>query len=190
VRFIAIEGLDGSGKDTQAYLLRDYLAARGERVVLRIHPSPDNGFGRLSKRSLAGGGKARRTAATLCYGLDVVRSVLLYCHGDRTVIFVRYTMASAYLPRPLVRPVYRAVSALLPGSDEMFFLDVAPEEALRRVRNRGEAPEMFENLPHMEKVRARALSIAGDWQVVDGNPAPEVVFRSIIARLDGPGKEP
>jgi dTMP kinase len=169
-------------------MLRDYLMARGDKVVLRIHPSVDNLFGRLSKKALAGGGKARRAVATLFYGLDVVRSVLLYCHGGGTVIFVRYTMACAYLPRPLIRPVYAAVNALLPNSGEMFFLDVTPEEALRRVRQRGEAPEMFEDLPHMEKVRARAMLIAGNWKVVDGNPAPEAVFASIVKALDTPAK--
>jgi dTMP kinase len=186
VRLIIIDGLDGSGKDTQAFLLRDCLAAGGERVVLRIHPSPDNGFGRLAKKALTKGGKAQRAAATLFYGLDVIRSVLLYGRGDGTVIFVRYTMACAYLPRPLIRPVYAVVNTLLPKSDEMFFLDVAPEEALRRIRARGEAQEMFETLPHLEKARARAMLIAGNWQVVDGNPAPDVVFGYIMARLSRP----
>jgi dTMP kinase len=180
VRFIVIDGLDGSGKDTQALLLRDYLTAKGEHVVLRIHPSQDNGFGRLSKKALTKGGKLQRILATLFYGLDVVRSVLLYCHGDGTVIFVRYTMACAYLPRPMIKPVYAIVNALLPKSDEMFFLDVRPEEALRRVRLRGEAQEMFETLPHMKKAWSRAMLIAGNWKVVDGNRAPDIVFKSIL----------
>jgi dTMP kinase len=184
VRFIVIDGLDGSGKDTQALLLRDYLKAKGERVVLRIHPSQDNGFGRMSKKALMKGGKVQRILATLFYGFDVVRSVLLYCRGDGTVIFVRYTIACAYLPRPMIKPVYAIVSTLLPKSDEMFFLDVAPEEALRRVRQRGEAQEMFETLPHLEKARARAMLIAGSWTVVDGNPAPDVVFKNLLNGLD------
>jgi dTMP kinase len=185
VRFIVIEGLDGSGKDTQAYLLRDYLTGKGETVVLRIHPSQDNAFGRIAKRALMKGGKVQRIMATLFYGFDVVRSVLLYCRGSGTVIFVRYTMACAYLPRPLIKPVYALVSRVLPKSNEMFFLDVAPEEALRRVKSRGEAEEMFETLPHMEKARARAMVIAREWKVIDGNPAPEQVFQNILQGLTG-----
>ncbi len=77
MRFIVIEGLDGSGKDTQAYLLRDYLTGKGENVVLRIHPSQDNAFGRISKKALMKGGKFQRIVATLFYGFDVVRSVLV-----------------------------------------------------------------------------------------------------------------
>jgi dTMP kinase len=186
MRFIVIDGLDGAGKDTQAFMLKDYLQGKGERVILRIHPSQDNGFGRISKKALMRGGKLQRILATLFYGLDVVRSVLLYCHGKDTVIFVRYTMACAYLPRPLIKPVYTIVNALLPKSDEMLFLDVTPEEALRRVRNRGEAQEMFETLPHMEKARARAMLIAGNWKIVDGNPAPDVVFNNTKGALSRP----
>jgi len=185
LRFIAIEGLDGSGKDTQALLLKKYLAAQGVDALLRAHPAPDNVFGALAKKALTKESKLQRALATLFYGLDVIRSVLLYCRDGNTVIFVRYTMACAYLPRPLIRPSYAVVSALLPKSKEMFFLDVAPEEAMRRVIIRGEAPEMFETLGHMEKVRARALLITDHWQVIDGNGPPDQVFQRILAGLAG-----
>jgi dTMP kinase len=184
MRLLVIDGLDGSGKDTQALKLKEYL--QGE-VVLRVHPAQDNAFGRISKRALMGGGKAMRIAATLFYGLDVARSILLYCHGDRTVIFVRYTMACAYLPRFMIRPVYRLVSTLLPRSPDMFFLDVAPQEALRRVQARGDRLEMFETLPHMEKARSRAFLILDGWKVVDGNGTPDEVFRRMVDLLSDKG---
>jgi dTMP kinase len=189
MRFIVIDGLDGSGKDTQALMLCEHLKKQGEDVVLRIHPSKDNAFGRLSKKALMKGGKVQRIIATLFYGLDVVRSVLLYCRNGKTAIFVRYTMACAYLPKPMIKPVYAIVSRVLPGSKEMFFLDVTPTEALRRVKARGEAEEMFETLPHMEKARARAMIIAGDWKVIDGNPASEQVFQNLLGGLNGSQKK-
>jgi hypothetical protein len=43
---------------------------------------------------------------------------------------------------------------------------------------------MFETLPHMETARKRAMVIAGDWEVVDGNPAPDKVFQGILAGLN------
>lgn len=180
MRLFVIDGLDGSGKDTQAHKLRDHLSKKGQKVVLRVHPAQDNFFGKQSKKALMRDGKLWRILATLFYGLDVVRSVLLYCHGDRSVIFVRYTMACAYLPGPLIKPTYALVNFLLPRSDNMFFLDVSPAEALRRVELRGEDKEMFETLPHMEKVRKRAMMIAGNWKVIDGNPCPDAVFESIL----------
>ena len=183
MRFIAIDGLDGSGKDTQARLLGEHLSKNDNYVIIRAHPAQDNPLGRISKKALMRKGQLMRMVATLFYGFDVIRSILLYCKKDNTVIFVRYIMASAYLPRPLIRPVYAIVSRLLPTSDEMFFIDVAPEEALRRVRARGEAEEMFETLPHMEKVRNRAMLITRDWKVIDGNRTPDEVFARILEKL-------
>jgi dTMP kinase len=180
MRLYVIEGLDGSGKDTQALLLREYLSGKGHAVVLRVHPSMDNSFGRVSKWSLMRRGRFWRMVATLFYGLDVVRSVVLYCRGDRDVILVRYTLACAYLPGPVIKPVYAVVSFLLPKSPDMFFLDVSPEEALRRIRLRGGDTEMFETLPHLRKNRERALTITGGWKVVDGNKSPEEVFEQIV----------
>ena len=183
MRLFVIDGLDGSGKDTQAYKLKSYLSRDGREVVLRIHPSADNAFGRISKSSLMKKGQIWRLVATLFYGLDVVRSVLLYAHGDRDVIFVRYTLACAYLPGFAIRPVYGIVSRLLPKSPNMFFLDVSPEEALRRITSRGDKVEMFETLPYLEKNRKRAFLILGNWKVVDGNKTPEEVFSLIVENI-------
>lgn len=183
MRFIVIDGLDGSGKDTQARLLKEYLSKNGDSIVIRAHPAQDNRLGIISKKALMRKGQFMRMVATLFYGFDVIRSILLYCKDGNTVIFVRYIMASAYLPRPIIKPVYAIVSRLLPTSDEMFFLDVAPEEALRRVKARGEEEEMFETLPHMEKVRSRAMLITREWKVIDGNGPPEQVFLRILDRL-------
>lgn len=38
-KFIVIEGIDGSGKTTQAQLLKNYLELKGERVLLTTSPS-------------------------------------------------------------------------------------------------------------------------------------------------------
>ena len=54
MRFIVIDGLDGSGKDTQALKLKEYLSKDGENIVLRVHPSQDNAFGRRVQKSAHG----------------------------------------------------------------------------------------------------------------------------------------
>ncbi len=183
MRFYAIDGLDGSGKDTQAHKLKEHLMGSGRDVALRIHPSADSWPGRASKRALMRRGQLWRMAATVFYGLDVIRSVILYCHGDRDVILVRYTLACAYLPRAIIKPAYALVNFVLPRSPNMFFLDVTPEEALRRIHLRGDYREMFETLPQLEKNRNRALLITSNWKVIDGNKAPDEVFAQIVGHL-------
>jgi dTMP kinase len=183
MRLYIIDGLDGSGKDTQAHRLMEHLSGSGREVALRIHPTADSWTGRASKRALMRRGPHWRMAATVFYGLDVIRSVVLYCHGDGDVILVRYTLACAYLPRAIIKPAYALVSFLLPKSPNMFFLDVTPEEALRRIHLRGGDREMFETLPHLRKNRERALSITGDWKVINGDQSREKVFDDIVKNL-------
>lgn len=48
-RFISFEGIDGSGKTTQARMLADRLQKEKYRAVLRREPTDDNIFGRLAR---------------------------------------------------------------------------------------------------------------------------------------------
>ena len=57
MRFIIIDGLDGSGKDTHANLIQEYYRAKGEKVIVRTHPSKDNVYGINAKNALLGHGK-------------------------------------------------------------------------------------------------------------------------------------
>ena len=42
MKFIAFDGLDGCGKDTQVKLLADMYEEQGKKVVVRSHPCNDN----------------------------------------------------------------------------------------------------------------------------------------------------
>ena len=44
-KFIVIDGLDGSGKDTQVNLLAEAYKKKGRDVIVRSHPCSDNKFG-------------------------------------------------------------------------------------------------------------------------------------------------
>ena len=106
MRFIVIDGLDGSGKDTQANLIHQKYLSRGENVILRSHPSGDNSYGIKAKKALLGSGKLNKIKASFYYALDVIRSVRMYYNKADTVIFVRYLMGVAYLPFPVAKLFY------------------------------------------------------------------------------------
>ena len=80
-------------------------------------------------------------------------------------------MGTAYLPKPVDRIAYHFFATVVPTSSFMFFLDVSPAEAYRRVSLRGEELEMFESLEELEKIRQKALALAleDDWIVVEAD---------------------
>jgi dTMP kinase len=187
---VVIDGLDASGKTTQACWLRDFIVSRQKTVCLRLHPSTDNAFGAKAKHFLYGKGKNAHFAAALFYMVDVIRSVLLYSWRDYDyVIFVRYLMGTAYLPAPLDRIAYHFFSAVLPTSDLMFFLDVTPGEAVRRLQTRREQLEMFENVEELQETKKKAICLAslGGWKIVKAErttkQVQEAIRRSIKPRL-------
>ncbi len=103
MRYIIIDGLDGSGKDTHANLIREKYISKGEKVIVRTHPSNDNTYGIKAKKALLGKGKINHIMASVYYALDVIRSVRLYNKKAETVIMVRYLMGVAYLPFPIAK---------------------------------------------------------------------------------------
>lgn len=180
--FIVIDGLDASGKDTQAFRLARFFNKRGKTVCLRFHPSGDNFFGVKAKQFLHSKGKNAHFASALFYMLDVIRSILLYkWQRYDCVIFVRYLMGTAYLPSPLHRLAYHFFALFVPKSNAMFFLDVGPEEACRRIREARREQEMFEDITELRRVRVKALSLAlvGKWTIVDAGKPVEEVEREI-----------
>lgn len=169
---IVIDGLDSSGKSTQALRLYNFLENRGKTVCLRFHPSNDNFFGVRAKQFLFSRGKSAHFTVAFFYMLDVIRSILLYSWRKYDyIIFTRYLMGTAYLPQPLHRIAYHFFAAIVPTSEYMFFLDVYPEEAYRRIQQTRERQEIFESLEELKLTRRKALSLAliGKWTIVDAN---------------------
>lgn len=180
-KFIVFDGLDGCGKDTQVNLIAQVYEQQGRKVDVRSHPCNDNKFGRKSKQALLKTGKFNHLKATLYYGLDALRSVHMYYYNKDTdvLIFSRYTMAVAYLPDVINVIVYKIVSFVLPKSDCMFFLDVSPEESLRRIQSRNEEEEMFENIDDLRKVRSKTKIATYEWNIIPADDSPEVISQKV-----------
>lgn len=183
MRFIIVDGLDGSGKSTQAKLIQKKYSARGESVILREHPSNDNSYGLKAKKALLGRGKINRIKASVYYALDVIRSVKKFNGKAENVIMVRYLMGVAYLPFPLAKFLYWFFTQFLPISEYMFFLDLNPEESLLRMSQRDEE-EMFENIDDLIKVRKKALKLAEGWHIINTAGTISDAEKKINAILD------
>ena len=180
-KFIVIDGFDGSGKDTQSQLVfqmyknktNQNSEANDKRIILRSHPETDNYFGRRSHKALLKQGKINKILATIFYGLDVIRSLILYYHRSDILIFSRYLLAVAYFPKKLVKTVYKFFSFILPCSDTMFYLDLSPEIAMERITQRkisnNQEFQSFENLESLKKTRKKANLINSNWIKIDGS---------------------
>ena len=183
-KFIVIDGLDGSGKDTQVNMIAEAYKKKGRDVTIRSHPCNDNKYGRKSKAALLKTGKLNHIKATIYFGLDAIRSVRKYCFNKNVdvLIFSRYILAVMYLPDGINTLVYKIVATVLPTSDCMFFLDITPEESLRRIGSRHEETEMFENIDSLRQNRERSRKFTYNWNVVSADDAPDVISEKILSK--------
>ncbi|MEM3578225.1 MAG: thymidylate kinase [Candidatus Bathyarchaeia archaeon] len=184
--FIVIDGLDASGKSTQAVMLYNFLKASEKSVFLRIHPSNDNFFGVKTRQFLYQHGKSAHFASAIFYMLDVLRSIMLYSWQKYDyIIFVRYLMGTAYLPSPMHKIAYHFFALWVPKSNFMFFLDVSPQEAHKRILQSRKRREMFESLEELEKIRRKALTLAfaDNWKILDADKPIEYLHEEILKVL-------
>jgi dTMP kinase len=183
---VIVDGLDASGKSTQALRLYNFFRNHRKTVFLRFHPSNDNFFGVKAKQFLYLKGKSAHFAAAFFYMLDVIRSISLYSWRRYDyMIFVRYLMGTAYLPSPLHRIGYHFFASIVPTSNLMFFLDVSPEEAYRRIQQTRDRREMFESLEELERIRRKALDLAStdNWTITNANKPVNQVEKEIRKSL-------
>lgn len=187
-RLIAVDGLDGCGKDAHADRIRQAIEASGQKVTLMRHPS-DELFGSISKRALRRSGLPAMLLAVTFYTLDVLCSVRRYNRSREGVfIFVRYLLGTAYLPRGMARMAYAFFKKLLPFPDLAIFIDIEPSVAIRRIELRDHEREMFETEEKLLRTRAIAQELTRDsWVVIDNSMDGEEPFQTTLTVLSRRG---
>lgn len=196
--FLALEGVDGAGKSTQAAMLGDWLRHQGYAVTLTREPGGTE-LGRSIREVLLGGETVSARAEALLFAADrahhvetLVRPALA---RDEVVVSDRFADSSvAYQSAgrdldadEVARLSGWATDGLVP--DLTVVLDVSPELGRSRLARRRAVPDRMETEPddfHL-RVRRRFLALAaGDpsrYLVVDAGLDPSVVHERVRERV-------
>ena len=134
---IAFEGLDQSGKQTQAERLRDRLTAEGRHVRLLAFPDRETPIGQEIERALRGGRDYAPDVMQLLYvanRYEWKREIDRERAGGTILICDRYLASSvAYGEAQGLDPVWLLeMQRHLPQPDITFLLDIAPDVSARR----------------------------------------------------------
>jgi dTMP kinase len=94
-------------------------------------------------------------------------------------------MGTAYLPSPLHKFAYGFFALLMPRSEAMYFLDISPEVAVKRINENRRVVEMFEDINSLRRVRSKALFLAslGRWHIVNGDRDPTEIEAEIVKSI-------
>jgi len=192
-RLIAFEGLDQSGKQTQAERLRDRLKLDGRKARLESFPDYATSIGEEIARALQGEREYGPDVMQLLYIAnryerkpDLVR----WLEGGLMLVCDRYTASSvAYGEAFGLDPAWLAeLQKFLPPAWLTIFLDIAPETAIQRKAVDRDRYERDLALQIRVRDSYRRQAAAGGWIVLDGERSKDEiaadVFSAVASRLE------
>ncbi|MEH1015878.1 dTMP kinase [Micromonospora sp. CPCC 206060] len=192
LRAVALIGIDGSGKTTQAHQLAAALNAAGVPANYLRNAGGRRWFGRLARR--LGRADAQRLlgrnglllAESVLRWLAIARTLLRSVLTRRVAVMDRY----AYCQYASIRAhggrrwetFARLVYRVFPPPGLTLLLTVDPAEAYRRIESRGTDHETMEYLIAADAAY-RSLPEYPTFVVVDANGTPDQVAADIGAQV-------
>jgi dTMP kinase len=184
--FIVIEGIDGSGKTTQARALIRRLRRRGHPASFFREPTRGK-WGREIKRLAARADSLTPEEQLSLFVRDrrenVEKNLAPALRAGRVVVLDRYyfsTMAYQGAKGIRVERIRRLNEAFAVRPDLVFVLDVDARAGLARIRGRKRRDKLFEREAYLRRVREIFLGLRGPRFVhIDGRGDPRAIGREI-----------
>lgn len=194
--FLSFEGIDGSGKSTQARLLADALRGLGHNVCLTREPGGSKGAEEIRRLVLEGDADRWSTETELLLFTAARRDHLektirpALARGEVVISdrFADSTRIYQGLTRGDLRDTVDRLHDLVIGTepDLTVLIDIDPGLGLSRAVARAGKEMRFEDmgLAVQEKARAGFLALAAShprFAVIDGARAPDAVAADVLA---------
>lgn len=185
---IAIEGIDGSGKSTIANYLKEELEKEGFRVVVFKEPT-NSVHGQKIRQSFNNRLDAHKELELFLLDRkhDVERNILPALKKGYIIVMDRYyysTIAYQGARGIDIDKIKKMNEKIAPKPDLVIILDVKPEIGIRRIKERGDKPNKFEDLEYLEKVRKIFLELKDDnIVIVDANKNIEFVKNEVLRAI-------
>lgn len=165
---VVFEGIDGSGKSTQAKLLLDHLLRRGYAAVYYCEPS-DSPWGQEIKRKAA---FADSLSPQEEYNLflkdrreNVKNNLKPALRARKVVVLDRYYFSTiAYQGAKGINPdmIREANEKIAVPPDLVFIMDIDANKGLKRIEDRKKLDNLFERKEYLVKVREIFKSFKGE----------------------------
>ena len=165
--FIVFEGIDGSGKTTQADMLRDYLKHINKDVIFTQEPTARTMSGNMVrafyKNEFENNEEGQKRMAKLL-SIDrrehVKKIIENKSTEDSTIICDRYLFSSlAYQSQNYSMKKVWKVNKDFPLPKVVIYLDTCVYEAENRIQERSERLTAFENRDFLKKVKNKYKKI-------------------------------
>lgn len=198
-RFISFEGIDGSGKSTQARRLAAHLEGQGHEVVLTREPGGSPGAEDIRALVLEGdpdrwSPETELLLFTAARRDHLERTILPALAAGKIVVCDRFADSTRMyqgLRRSGLRALVDQLHDLMIGHepDLTVLIDMDPETGLQRALSRGAGEERFESFGNDLQARMRAgfLDLAQEFSdrfiTIDGAREIDTVSADVTRRV-------
>jgi dTMP kinase len=192
---VAFEGLDQSGKQTQAEMLRDRLKRDGFKSRLESFPDYATSIGEEIARALQGEREYGPDVMQLLYVANRYErkpDITRWLDGGLILVCDRYMASSvAYGEAFGLDPVWLSdMQKFLPAATATILLDIAPETAVKRKSSDRDRYERDLALQARVRESYHRQAKAGNWVVLDGerdkNAIAAEVYAAVAPRVADP----
>ena len=204
-KLIVLEGIDGSGKTTQAHKIVDFFNKKGVKAVFTKEPT-DQVVGKLIREFLSGKIKLSPVAFQYLFAADrAVHQEEIESHLKKglTVVSDRYFWSSVVygmidknidFSNSLSNPDYILVAYSILSMyhqfmvpDFTFYLRVSVQTSLKRLKDKDVHYEIYEKKSNLEKLAKGydwlSKKFAKEIVTIDGEGRAEEVTREIIRKI-------
>lgn len=185
---IAFEGLDQSGKETQARHLRARIEQDGRKVHALSFPDYETPIGKEIAAALRGERDFGADVMQLLYvanRMEFKPRLDAWFEGDGVVVCDRYRASSVAYgeAQGLDAQWLRDIQRFLPAPSVTVLLDIAPETAVARKRDGRDRYERDMALLARVRESYRRQAAEEGWVVINGEQPKDVVSSEIAAAV-------
>ncbi|MGI6393127.1 MAG: dTMP kinase [bacterium] len=196
--FIAVEGIDGSGKSTTLKELEKYLLNLGHKVFLTVEPT-EMESGKIIREILA---KKEEDAPlthellALLFAADRLNhlreQIWPALKRKETVVTDRYFFSSiAYQSVNVSYEWVKGINRFAMMPDLLIYIDVSIDKALMRLSAFRQTTELYETRAYLEQIKASYETVLADFSKfvkivrLDGNLKMDEIYSDIEKKFEG-----
>ncbi len=189
--FIVIEGIDGSGKTSLSNNLVKKLNELG-KISIRFSEPTNYESGKFIRKFLKGEVSLSKKEQINAFLSDrensVKMNILPALEKNQNVILDRYYFSTAayqaseeFSPEVILN---LNLSKNFPKPDLLFYIEVQPEIALKRINNRNNQREIFESIEELTKINSNFLTVLPSSKILlDGLLSEEELVNSCLKHI-------
>ncbi len=189
--FIVIEGIDGSGKTSLSNNIVKKLNELG-KISIRFSEPTNYESGKFIRKFLKGEVSLSKKEQINAFLSDrensVKMNILPALEKNQNVILDRYYFSTAayqaseeFSPEVILN---LNLSKNFPKPDLLFYIEVQPEIALKRINNRNNQKEIFESIEELTRINSNFLTVLPSSKILlDGLLSEEELVNSCLKHI-------